>query len=75
MSKIRRKARDLLWIHTYYNKDNAPKGQDSVLVVNKERTKKHAEVYTPREGVEFIHKSALVLLSSTTKNMSIYTQS
>ena len=60
MSEIRRRARDLLWIHTYYNKDNAPKGQDTELVVNKERTKKHAEVYTPREAVEFMHKSALV---------------
>lgn len=60
MSEIRRKARDLLWIHTYYNKGNAPKGQDSELVVSKERTKKHAEVYTPREAVEFMHKSALV---------------
>lgn len=58
--ETRRRARDLLWIHTYYNKGNAPKGQDSELVVSKARTKKHAEVYTPREGVEFIHKSALV---------------
>ena len=58
--EIRRRARDLLWIHTHYNKGNAPKGQESELVVNKERTKKHAEVYTPREAVDYIHKSALV---------------
>lgn len=58
--ETRRRARDLLWIHTYYNKGNAPKGQDSELAVSKARTKKHAEVYTPREAVEFIHKSALV---------------
>lgn len=60
MSEIRRKARDLLWIHTYYNKGNEPKGQATELIVNKERTKKHAEVYTPREAVDFMHKSALV---------------
>lgn len=60
MSEIRRRARDLLWIHTHYNKGNAPKGQDTTLVVSKARAKKHAEVYTPREAVEFMHKSALV---------------
>lgn len=61
MSEVRRKARDLLWIHTHYNKGNAPKGQDTSLVVSKSRAKKHAEVYTPREAVDFIHKSAVIL--------------
>lgn len=60
MSEVRRKARDLLWIHTHYNKGNVTKGQDTSLVVSKSRVKKHAEVYTPREAVEFIHKSTLV---------------
>lgn len=57
--EVRRKTRDLLWIHTHYNKKDSAKGQDSALIVNKKRVKKHAEVYTPREAVEYMHRSAV----------------
>lgn len=61
--ETRRRARDLLWVHTHYsNSSNTPKGQETSLVVSKERAKQHAEIYTPKEVVEFMYRS---LVSST----------